>query len=109
MNRERFVGFLQDVLLPKVSKGSVLVLDNLRAHHGEAMRNVVHSFGCSLLYLAPYCPQDSPIELCWSKTKHSLRSASPVSIEERKTCAEYILTSWMYRPADAWFRHCGCS
>lgn len=49
MNRERFVGFLQDVLLPKVSKGSVLVLDNLRAHHGETVRDVVHSFGCSLL------------------------------------------------------------
>ena len=74
MNRERFVSFLRDVLLPQIPKGNVLVMDNLRAHHGPIVREIIHSFGCSLLYLPPYCPQDNPIELCWSQTKHSLRS-----------------------------------
>lgn len=107
MNRERFVGFLRDTLLPKVPRGSVLILDNLRAHHGEQIQEVVSSFGCSVLYLAPYCPQDNPIELCWSQVKHALRSVSPVSLQQRIQCAEQILTTFLSRSAHAWFSHCG--
>ena len=67
MKRVDVEAFLREDLLPRLLPGSVLVLDNARIHHGGDIENekMVLEAGCSLLYLPPYSPDFSPIELAW--------------------------------------------
>ena len=59
-------------LLPRLLPGSVLVLDNARIHHGGDINKIVSEAGCSVLYLPPYSPDFSPIELAWGWIKSAL-------------------------------------
>ncbi len=67
--------------------GRVVVMDNLGAHKGERVRELVEARGCSLLFLAPYSPDFSPIEEAFSKVRAILRKAAA---RERGTLVEAI-------------------
>jgi transposase len=73
VNGPRFVEFVRETLCPRLYPGDVIVLDNLRAHHAPAVRELVEGVGARLLFLPPYSPDLSPIEPCWSFVKHHLR------------------------------------
>lgn len=64
-----FVTWLEHVLLPTLTPGHVVVMDNLRAHYRKEVRSLIEAHGCTLLYLPPYSPDFSPIELAFSKIK----------------------------------------
>jgi DDE superfamily endonuclease len=49
-----FQTYLEDVLLPTLQKGQVVVMDNLSAHKGERLRELIEAKGCDLIYLPPY-------------------------------------------------------
>jgi hypothetical protein len=58
-----FETYVEKGLLPSLRAGQVVVMDNLSAHKGERVRELVESAGCELLYLPPYSSPDlSPIE-----------------------------------------------
>jgi hypothetical protein len=57
-----FEAYLQRVLAPSLRPGQVVVLDNLSAHKGGRVREIVECRGCGLLYLHPYSPDFNPIE-----------------------------------------------
>ena len=72
--REVFEAYLEGVLGPTLSPGRVVVMDNLSAHKGERVREIVEGCGCELLYLPPYSSPDfNPIEQAFSKLKGLLR------------------------------------
>jgi hypothetical protein len=48
-----FQTYLEDVLLPTLTRGQVVVMDNLSAHKGERVRELIEAKGCELLYLLP--------------------------------------------------------
>ena len=73
MTSRRFASFLRNLLAPKLRKGDVLVMDNLRAHHNPAVKQVARDFGLRLIYTPPYSPQFNPIELAWAFMKQRLR------------------------------------
>lgn len=109
IKREDFEGFLREQLLPVLETGSVLVLDNARIHHGGQIAQIVQDAGCSLLYLPPYSPDFSPIELVWSWIKNQVRAAAPRNDQDRQ---EMIAAAAMALPASAapgWFKKCGLS
>ena len=70
-----FEAYLQRVLAPSLRPGQVVVLDNLSAHKGGRVREIVECRGCGLLYLPPYSPDFNPIEQAFSKVKGFLRRA----------------------------------
>ncbi len=76
-----FEAYIEKVLLPSLRRGQELVMDNLAAHKGERLRELVESAGCELLYLPPYSPDFSPIEEAFSKVKGILRKAEARSRE----------------------------
>ena len=51
-----FEAYIQKVLVPSLRRGQVVVMDNLSAHKGARVRELVESAGCELLYLPPYSP-----------------------------------------------------
>ena len=71
-----FEAYVERAPAPSLSPGRVVVMDNLGAHRGERVRELVESLGCSLLFLPPYSPDFSPIEEAFSKLKALLRRAA---------------------------------
>ena len=76
-----FETYIERVLLPSLRQGQVVVMDNLSAHKGERVRELVESAGCEMLYLPPYSPDLSPIEEAFSKVKGHFREAEARSRE----------------------------
>ena len=107
IKRVDFETFLSEHLLPVLPTGSVLVLDNARSHHGGKIASLVESSGCSLLYLPPYSPDFSPIELAWSFVKGRVRLSKPRDDEHRRQAITEALAAVPGEHASAWFRKCG--
>ncbi|MBD1846570.1 transposase [Cyanobacteria bacterium FACHB-63] len=82
VNTDVFVTYLLDVLILQLWAGAIVVMDNLRVHHTERVRQAIEAAGAKLVFLPPYSPDLSPIELCWSKLKQLLRSAKARSLED---------------------------
>jgi transposase len=57
-----FEAYLERVLAPTLRKGQVVVMDNLSAHKGERVRELIEGLGCKPVYLPPYSPELNPIE-----------------------------------------------
>jgi transposase len=102
-----FHTYLQDVLCPTLERGQVVVMDNLSAHKGERVRELIEAKGCELVYLPPYSPDFNPIEQAFSKLKSYLRAACARS---QKTLMEVIgqaLSTISSSDAEGYFEHCG--
>jgi transposase len=73
--RRVFETYVERVLAPTLKEGQVVVMDNLAAHKGERVRELLEARGCELLYLPPYSPNLNPIEEAFAKVKALLRRA----------------------------------
>ena len=66
---------LEHVLAPNLEPGRLVVMDNLCAHKGARVKQIIEGRGCGLLYLPPYSPDFNPIEQAFSKLKELIRKA----------------------------------
>ena len=73
--RAVFEAYVEQALLPNLSPAQVVIMDNLSAHKGARIRELIEGAGCELLYLPPYSPDLNPIEEAFSKVKGILRKA----------------------------------
>jgi len=96
--------FLEFDLLPRLPAGSVMVLDNARAHHGGRIAQIVAAAGCSLLYLPPYSPDFNPIELAWGWIKALVRRLAPRDAGARLSAIQQVIESLPSEFAVSWFR-----
>ena len=76
INRHAFQAYVDQVLVPELRRGDVVVMDNLSSHKGPAIRRAIEEVGASLLYLPPYSPDFNPIENIFAKLKALLRKAA---------------------------------
>jgi len=83
MNRDAFLTYVETVLAPTLSHGDMVVIDNLPAHKGEAVRTLIENRGATLVFLPPYSPDLNPIEMAFAKLKELLRKKKSVP---SKTC-----------------------
>lgn len=81
MTGDWFLAYVEQVLVPTLRPGDVVILDNLAAHKGAAVRAAVEAAGASLLFLPPYSPDLNPIENAFSKFKALLRKAAARTVE----------------------------
>ncbi len=70
-----FEAYVEQVLAPTLRRGQVVVMDNLSAHKGERIKELIEERDCELLFLPPYSPDLNPIEEAFSKVKGFLRRA----------------------------------
>jgi transposase len=106
-DREVFEACLEEVLAPSLRPGQVVVMDNLTAHKGERVRELVQSRGCALLYLPPYSPDLNPIEEAFSKMKGILRKAQTRNRESLIEAMGRALDAIASQDAKGFFEHCG--
>jgi transposase len=72
---------VDQVLVPELAPGDIVVMDNLGSHKGPAVRAAIEAAGASLLYLPPYSPDFNPIENAFSKLKALLRKAAKRTVD----------------------------
>lgn len=106
---ERFLGWLGGTLLPTLSPGDVVVMDNMATHHAKGVRQKIEEAGCKVLYLPPYSPDLNPIEKMWSKVKAALRAAGARSLEGLAEAIEAAIAAVRPSDCEGWFRSCGYS
>jgi len=99
--------YVEQVLRPTIAAGDILVLDNLSAHRASAIEEVAAECGASVLWLPPYSPNFSPIELMWSKIKAVLRAAKARTHEELEQALVTALKLVTAADCEGWFKHCG--
>ncbi|MGL5784792.1 MAG: IS630 family transposase [Alphaproteobacteria bacterium] len=72
-NQDVFNAWLEHILLPELSPGTTLILDNAAFHKSAKTRILAEKTGCHILFLPTYSPDLNPIENCWHQIKATLR------------------------------------
>jgi transposase len=81
INGELFLAYVEQVLLPTLKSGDIVILDNLGSHKGKAIRQVIRAVGAKLIFLPKYSPDLNPIEQAFAKIKTLLRKADARTFE----------------------------
>lgn len=76
INRDAFIAYVRQVLVPGLSPGNIVILDNLSSRKAPAARDAIEAAGAKVLFLPPYSPDFNPIEQTFSKLKAHLRKAA---------------------------------
>jgi len=105
--REVFEAYLEDILAPSLRPGEVVVMDNLSAHKGGRVKELIESRGCTLLYLPPYSPDYNPIEQAFSKVKALVRRAEARTRAILIEAMSQALSAVTARDTRGFFDHCG--
>jgi transposase len=105
--QEVFEAYLEQVLLPEVQEGQVLIMDKLPAHKPNRMRELIEQRGCELLYLPSNSPDYSPIEEAFSKIKEILRRACARTRETLLEALGEALSAISLQDAWGFFEHAG--
>ena len=102
-----FLAYVEQVLVPSLRPGDVVVLDNLAVHKQPDVRQAIEAAGARLRFLPPYSPDFNPIELAFAKLKAFLRAARPRSFEQ--VCALIAAALDLITPTESrnFIRHCG--
>lgn len=102
-----FKVYVEQVLSPTLTKGDIVIMDNLPAHKVAGIRELIEARGAKLIYLPPYSPDLNPIEKCWSKIKTRLRKAKARTRVELEKALREALKLISQEDAIGWFRSCG--
>ena len=78
---ERFLAYVEDVLVPTLKPGDIVIMDNLRVHKIAGVRAAIEAVGAKLLFIPPYSPDLNPIEMAFSKLKALLRAKAIRTVE----------------------------
>jgi putative transposase len=81
INGERFLAYVEQVLVPILRPGDIVVMDNLGSHKGKAVRRTIRKADAKLIFLPKYSPDLNPIEQVFAKLKLLLRKAAARTIE----------------------------
>ena len=99
--------FVEQFLVPSLRRGQVVVLDNLSAHKGERVRQLIEGKGCRLRFRPPYSPDFNPIELAFAKLKTRLRRVAARTFEALVAAIGDALDAITAADARGFFGHCG--
>jgi transposase len=102
-----FETYIERVLVPELSPGQIVVMDNLSSHKGDRVKELIEGRGCELMYLPPYSPDLNPIEEAFSKVKGILRRAQARSLEALLEAMGSALHAVSSHDARGFFEHRG--
>lgn len=107
VDRDTFVSYVEQLLLPQLKPGQYVVLDNARIHKSDEIVNLIESVGAKVVFLPPYSPDLSPIEKMWSKVKEILKRLMPRTKADFHNALATALDSVNEEDCEEWFDACG--
>lgn len=102
-----FAAFVEQVLVPTLRPGQMVIMDNLAAHKVAWIVGHIERAGCRVIFLPPYSPDFSPIEPMWSKVKQLLRTAAARTVEALQEAIGTALAAVTESDCRGYFDHCG--
>lgn len=102
-----FRAYVDQVLVPSLRPGDIVVMDNLGAHKVAGILEVIQRAHAEVWYLPPYSPDLNPIEKMWSKIKNSLRRSKARTQESLWEAIGEALQNVTESDAKGWFHSCG--
>ena len=107
INRDAFAAYVEQVLVPELSPGDIVIMDNLSSHKAPAIREAIEAAGAELRFLPPYSPDFNPIEKAFSKLKAHLRKAAERTIHGLWNAIGRILNLYTPQECAKYFSACG--
>lgn len=107
VNGDIFESFVEQVLVPELKPGDVVVMDNLSSHKRVKTRQLIERAGAELVFLPPYSPDFNPIEMVFSKVKQLLRSLGCRTRDALWQAMQPVLDQVTPQDAVNCFKHCG--
>jgi transposase len=105
--KDIFEAYIEQILLPTLRAGDIVVLDNLSSHKSCKVSEMIESVGAQLWYLPAYSPDLNPIEKMWSKVKSILRTLKARTEESLINAIAKALEAVTANDAKGWFESCG--
>jgi transposase len=107
MNGDIFQTWIDQCLVPTLTPGNIVIMDNLPAHKRDTVRKAIEAVGANLLYLPPYSPDLNPIEMAFSKLKAGLRKAKERSIDDLWKRIGKLIDCFLPQECQNFFNHAG--
>ena len=107
INGERFLTYVEKVLVPTLRPGDIVVIDNLGSHRGKVIRRAIRAAGAKLFFLPKYSPDLNPIEQVFAKLKHLLRKAAARTVETVCAAIGELLNTFTPEECSNYFRNSG--
>lgn len=107
MNGNVFRAYVEQVLVPTLAAGDVVIMDNLPAHKAAGVRDAIEAAGASLLYLPPYSPDFNPIENAFAKLKALMRAKAERTISALWNAVSSIVELFTTAECANYFRAAG--
>lgn len=104
MNGDVFLAYIEQALAPELTPGDVVIMDNLKVHKVDGVREAIEAAGATVLYLPPYSPDFNPIEKAFAKLKALLRAAAARTIPNLWDAIRTILDA--FSPAECFNYFC---
>ncbi len=107
MDGVAFLAYVSEVLVPALTPGDIVIMDNLPAHKVKGVREAIENAGATLIYLPPYSPDLNPIENAFSKLKAILCKAAARTVEELWNSIAAALAAFTHDECCNYFAACG--
>lgn len=107
MNGFAFMAYVQQVLVPELLYGDIVIMDNLPAHKVSGVRKAIEGAGARLMFLPPYSPDVNPIEMAFSKFKALLRKAAARTVNDLWDTVAQCLNAFTPGECRNYFRAAG--
>jgi len=102
-----FTAYVEQVLVPSLHPGDIVVADNLAPHKVPRVRKMIEAAGAQLWSLPPYSPDLNPIEQMWSKVKAWLRKVKARTFDALVQAIADALNRVTTEDAQGWFQDSG--
>ena len=104
---DSFRTYVEEVLVPTLEPGDIVVMDNLGSHKGKDVRKAIRAARAKLFFLPKYSPDLNPIEQVFSKLKHLLRKAAARTPETVYQAIGQLLDAYTPQECANYFSNAG--
>ena len=107
LNGDLFVAYVEQVLVPTLRPGDIVVMDNLASHKRIGAVRAIERAGGSAVYLPPYSPDYNPIEQAFAKVKARLRAAELRTVDKVEAFFGRVHEAFPPHECGNYIRHAG--
>lgn len=101
------LAYTEQILVPNLNAGDIVIMDNLAAHHSEVVRHAIEAVGATVRFTPPYHPEFNPIEKTWAKLKDILRRWNTLTRQAFDDAVAEAMDLITKSDIEGWFQHAG--